>query len=115
MELFYYYLHINGDLIAKKYYEGIIQDFEESDFVKCWWSLDLTNRKDAWIFLIEALARGANIKRIKDLATTWGCDKEDLKEFICRHEPTDEQKKGMDLFIKNILLFPRPDVFWDLL
>ena len=110
----YYYLHTDGDIIGRKPDAGREQDFRESSFVKFFWSIDTTNRKDAWILVVEALAMGAQINRIRELADKWGLTKEDLLEFIVRHKPTEIQKKGMDMFIKDILLL-EPQVFWNAL
>lgn len=42
-----YYLHTNGELIAKVVMDGIEADFRESDFVVAFWFLDVKNREDA--------------------------------------------------------------------
>lgn len=78
----YYYLHTNGDLIYKKDVGGAqVADFRESDFVKMFWSLDLSNRYDAWRMLVEAKALGASQSRIDELAEKWGCNDEDAQHF----------------------------------
>lgn len=81
----YYYLHQNGDLIWKKYLDnGQVADFRESDFVRMFWPLDLSDRGSAWAFLVEALASGANKDRVFELAKKWKCTEEDAQEFAKR-------------------------------
>jgi len=109
----YYYLHTNGDLIGKNPIAYDNSDFEDSPFVKCFWYIDTEDRIDAWKLVIEALARGARIERIKELADEWNLTEKDLKEFICRlPKPTEEQKNGMDKFIR-IILNKEPDIVWN--
>lgn len=109
----YYYLHINGDLLGKNPVAYNNDDFAENPFVKEFWLVDTENRADAWILVIEALALGARTERIKELANKWGLTAKDLKEFIFRcPEPTKLQKNGMDKFIK-IILNEEPNIFWD--
>ncbi len=109
----YYYLHTNGELISKNPIAYNSSDFNESPFVKCYWEIDTEDRGDAWKLVIEALARGAKLDKIKELATKWKLTKEDLKEYILRNiKPTEEQKDGMDKFTKQILN-EEPNVFWD--
>lgn len=109
----YYYLHTNGDLIAKNPSSHNQADFNESTFVKRWWLIETEFRLDAWTLVIEALALGARIDRIKDLAQKWNLTKEDLKEYITRNiTPTEIQKTGMNKFIKEILAL-EPNTFWN--
>jgi hypothetical protein len=101
----YYYLHINGDLIHKP---SIVTEYDshyfDSPFVKkVWGPLDIYNRVDAWKVLLEALANGASMERIKELAQKWNCDYDDSIEMLRRVKPTDDMQKGMDIFIKEIL------------
>ncbi len=91
----YYYLHTNGDLIYKKF-----SPESDSPFVRRVWSLDTTDRKCAWLIILEALSLGADRKRIRQLSTHWGCTLEDLLEIIRRPpESTPEQRKGLRLFL----------------
>ena len=71
----YYYLHTNGDLIHKRFRP------DPSDFVKKIWKLVLTDRESAWIVAIEALAMGANKKRILELKDRWQLTDEDALIF----------------------------------
>lgn len=80
----YYYLHIDGNLIYKRNLWGVEQDLKESDFVKKYWPIDLTDRATAYILLVEAGALGAHPKRIKELAIKWNITDEDAKEFLKR-------------------------------
>lgn len=79
----YYYLHENGDLIHKsKHFDPY--DFEESPFCRKWWKIDLTNRADAYNFLIAATILKANPKRIADLKTHWGIVDDDCIIYLSR-------------------------------
>lgn len=81
----YYYLHENGDLIYKRALDGgQVADLRESDLVKAFWSIDLTDREDAWTVLVEALAAGAKPERVRQLATKWGCSNEDAAVYAER-------------------------------
>lgn len=75
----YYYLHQNGSLIYKK-----LKPEDDSPFVIKIWGLDLSERGDAWLICIEALALGANKSRIDELAEKWGLTDEDAQEFADR-------------------------------
>ena len=77
----WYYLHSNGDLIYKRDLEGTVADLRESDFVKALWPFDPDDRAQAWNILIEALAAGANLRRIKELAEYWGCNNDDALNY----------------------------------
>lgn len=77
-EPWYYYLHTNGALIAKRFQP------EPSDFVRRVWTVDLTDRGTAYIMLIEAATLGARMDRILDLAKQWGMDGADGLEFCQR-------------------------------
>ena len=100
----YYYLHINGDLISKP---PIVVDTDpqyfDSPFVKKVWKIDLTDRADAWQFILEALALGCNVERAKGLAMKWGLVYKDSLELLKRSKPTELMKKGLPIFIKAIL------------
>lgn len=71
----YYYLHTNGDLIWKKFRP------ESSDFVRRVWEFK-PDRARAWFIVIEALAMGANQKRIDELVEKWELTDEDARYFI---------------------------------
>jgi hypothetical protein len=110
---YYYYLHTNGDLIGKP---AIVVDSDpshfDSPFVKKVWCIDTTNRSDAWNLLITALANGARVDRIKELAEKWGCTPGDLVEYLCHAaKPTKEQVDGLDLLMRNVLA-TEPRIFW---
>ena len=79
-----YYLHENGELIAKVRMEGIEADFRESPFVKMFWFIDTEDRETAWTLLVEALAAGAKKERVMDLAAKWKCDDEDADIYADR-------------------------------
>jgi hypothetical protein len=79
-----YYLHQNGNLIAKRHLEGIEADLRESDFVIAFWPCNPRDRMTAWTLLVEALAAGANKDRVFELADKWGCSDTDAAEFVHR-------------------------------
>ena len=95
----HYYLHSNGDLIYKREAPD-----DDSDFVVHVWAVDTSDRATGWVFLIEALDRGASIERVKELARRWGFDRGDLPHFLIHHpEPTPNQKRGLRKFIEQVL------------
>lgn len=96
----YYYLHTNGDLIYKPA-SYTAEDFN-SDFVTKYWPMDKTDRVSAWVIILEALALGARIERVRELANKWELTYEDSIEMLKRVTPTKLMKKGMDIFIHNI-------------
>lgn len=73
----YYYLHTNGSLIHKRLRP------EPGDFVRRIWALDPADRGSGYILLIEAASMGADMRRVLELAATWGMDGADGLEF-CR-------------------------------
>ena len=109
----YYYLHTNGSLIHKP---GFVVDSDpsyfHSDFVKAYWRCDVTDRASAWITVIEALALGADLDRIKELSTKWGLTRDELPHFLIRcPDPTEVQRKGLRLFITDVLGLDAEKVF----
>lgn len=74
----YYYLHTNGDLIAKRFRP------EPSDFVRRIWPLDLRERETGYILLVEAACLGAKMSRVLELAKLWGMDGDDGLVFCQR-------------------------------
>ena len=77
-EIGWYYLHINGDLIWKKFQP------DPSDFVRKIWPFDPGNRVHAWIVVVEAKALDADPKRIEELITKWDLSNDDAREFANR-------------------------------
>ena len=104
----FYYLHTNGDMIFKRFEpEG------DSPFVKKVWSLDLTNRMNAWTIALEGLFLGAKTERIEDLANKWGLTLNDSIEMLTRRKgPSSEEVGGLKLFIKEILKMGEEE-FWE--
>lgn len=100
----YYYLHTNGDLIGKN---PVVVDSDasyfDSPFVKKVWNIDTEERGDCWTLILEALASGANISRVKELAEKWNCDKADSIKMLVRMKPNGLMREGMTIFIKEIL------------
>lgn len=80
----WYYLHTNGDLIYKREFPGIEADIRESSFARALWPIDTSDRESAWRVLVEALAAGANVHRIDELAEKWFCDDDDAINYIER-------------------------------
>ena len=76
----YYYLHENGELIHKRNTYDT-SDFEDSDLVLKWWRVDLSNRADAYNFLIAAKIFGANQSRINELIKHWDIANEDAENY----------------------------------
>ena len=110
---YYYYLHTNGDLIGKP---PIVVDSDssyfDSPFVKKFWCLDLTDRKDAWLMILEALYLGASITRVKELADKWNMTIDDTINFLAACPPNSMLKAGLNIFIEKILLMDEK-TFWD--
>jgi len=77
----WYYLHENGDLIYKRELGDTVAELRESTFVKGIWAFDHIDRAQAWTILIESMAAGADIHRIKNLAQKWFCDDDDAKNY----------------------------------
>ena len=97
----YYYLHTNGDLIWKR----SRPEMDVGGFVAHVWAVDAADRSSPWMILIEGLAAGASLSRVRELAEKWGCDGPDLVNFLARHTtPTQEQSVGLKMFIKGVLL-----------
>ena len=100
----YYYLHTNGDLIGKNpYVVDSDVGYFDSDFVKKVWKIDTEDRSTCWTFIFEALALGARIERVKELTEKWKMDKADSIEMLKQAKPNDLMRKGMTIFIKEIL------------
>lgn len=79
----WYYLHVNGELIYKPSPDAIT-DIRGSDLCRAAWPIDPSDRKGAWVLLIEAGAAGANALRLQDLARKWRCNDADAREFCKR-------------------------------
>lgn len=109
----YYYLHAETkDLIYKP--ETVVQhdkSYFNSPFVEKVWMVETSYRADAWGMILEALALGASIDKVKNLADRWHMDLEDAVTAITRIEPTPARKKGMDIFLREILNV-NPQEFW---
>jgi hypothetical protein len=109
----YYYLHTNGDLIWRNAFvvDSDVTYFD-SDFVKRHWPINVKDRGTAYHLVYEALALGARIERVTELASKWGLTKEDSFEYLIRHpNPTDDETKGIDIFITEILGMEM-DAYW---
>lgn len=80
----WYYLHVNGELIYKRDLDGTAADIRESDLARGMWPVDETDRAGAWRILIESLAAGAKLERVKELAAKWSCDDADAAVYAQR-------------------------------
>jgi hypothetical protein len=80
----YYYLHENGELIHKVNTDFVVADLRDSDLVRAFWGLDLSDRASAWEFLVETLSLGAKKERVLELANKWGCDDKDAEIYAER-------------------------------
>lgn len=90
----YYYMHENKNLIFKRYSPGITKDFESSNFVLKYWSIDTKKRETAWTFLIEAYCLGASRDDIRTLSSKWSINNEDAKSYA--------DFIGIDLIMDNL-------------
>jgi len=108
----YYYLHTNGDLIYKRFDPGE----DVSDLVRRVWPVDIRDRATAWRIVLEGLALGARVSRVRELATKWGCTAADFLEYLCRNPtPGADEKAGADPFLREIAGYGDPEVFWSAL
>jgi hypothetical protein len=104
----YYYLHTNGDLIGKN---PIVVDSDpeyfNSPFVSRFWRIDLTDRRDAWVLILESLSYGVRLDRIKELVDKWKLDEKDLLKFLLTISSADSKNirllDGLKIFIEKIL------------
>jgi hypothetical protein len=85
----YYYLHTDGSVIWKRIAPGLIEDFENSDLVRCYWPCDPSDRRGAYRILIEATAKGADPVKLANLAAQWQCTHDDAIEYA--------RREGIDL------------------
>lgn len=110
----YYYLHENGSLIYKRF--GDPADFEESPFVRAYWPIDTSSRLSAWRIILEGLAQGASVERVRELAAKWGCDNKDFHLYLAEEkhkgEITDRRHIGATMFLKHLAGYPDPEVYW---
>lgn len=112
----YYYLHTNGDLIWKP---EIVVDTDpqyfDSPFVKHVWRVPADSDRDVpWTLLLESLAMGANLDRVKELANKWGCDGKDLPTYMAAigPKPNPAMRKGIRIFLQDVLGVD-PDAWFD--
>lgn len=87
-------------------------DYFDSPFVKKVWLIDTSNRETAWTVVLEALALGADIKRIKELCNKWKLNFKDSINLLKYSKPTELMKKGFETFITKILNMSIDD-YWD--
>jgi hypothetical protein len=99
-EPWFYYLHTNGELIAKRFRP------DDGDFVRKVWVMRPDERESCYVILVEAASLGARMPRILELAKHWGCDGADglvfceRMGFVC--EPNEcEAGNGYRLWHKE--------------
>jgi hypothetical protein len=80
----WYYLHTNGDMIYKPDHSETAADIRDSDFARCMWPMDPSERQGAWDICVEGLALGARADRIRGLAAKWSCDDDDAENYASR-------------------------------
>jgi len=100
----YYYLHTNGDLIGKN--PTVVDSdtgYFDSDFVQRVWKIDTDHRDTLWTMMLEALAKGARVDRVREIAEKNKCDKADSIKMLVWMTPNELMRGGMTIFIKEIL------------
>lgn len=109
----YYYLHENGNLLGKN---PVVVDMDtsyfDSPFVKNVWQIDTDNRESLWRMILEALAMGAKVGRIAEIADKNGCTYDDSLEMLRYMKVDDSLRKGMKIFIEKILEMSEKE-YWD--
>jgi hypothetical protein len=108
----YYYLHINGDLIGKPPIVADDPDYFSSPFVRKVWFVDTEDRADGYKLVLEALTLGVRIERVAELAEKWKLTKEDSWEFVARTKPSAATGPGLKIFIEQILKMTE-DSYWE--
>jgi len=103
----YYYLHTNGDLIYKRFCPET-----DSPFVKKIWPVDTTDRGNAWQIALEAIALGANHRRIREISKKWKLTFVDSYNLLRYIKPTELMKNGLTIFIEKILNI-KEEVYWN--
>jgi len=99
-----YYLHQNGDLIGKNpIVEARDASYFDSPFVKKVWWIETNKRETLWTMMLEALAMGARVGRVREIAEKNDCDKADSINMLTKIKPNDLMRKGMTIFVQDIL------------
>jgi len=111
----YYYLHEDGNLISTN---PLVLDAEpkyfESIFAKKVWKLNMNDRGSLWSFVLEALANGAKIESVQQLAILWRLTIEDSLEMIRHVKPNKEQTLGLNILIVKIFHMELAE-YWDMI
>jgi len=114
--IWYYYLYDNGDLVSKS--PASVDRMNTHLFVdpkmKKVWKLNLKDRATLWKCALEAVAKGAKLKRIYQLAIRWGLTIEDSLEMIRHLQPNMEQTAGLNIFIVKIFHMELED-YWKMI
>lgn len=80
----WYYLHSGGDIIWKGAAYVNAADLRGADFVVAFWPFREGDQEAGWTMLVEALAAGANDRRVAELAAAWGMDDASGAEYARR-------------------------------
>jgi hypothetical protein len=81
----WYYLHENGSLLYKRELDGgTAADIRESPSARAMWPVEPEDRESAWNVVVEALALGADVDRVRELAAKWSCTDEDAAVYAER-------------------------------
>jgi len=72
----WYYLAGDGSLLCSNDLAKLQEDFRYGD-IQAYWFLDTEYRETAWRLLVEAVALGADMGQVRELAALWGCTDED--------------------------------------
>ncbi len=110
----YYYLYDNGDLISKSPANADKDSISIDPKIKKIWKLHLKDRATLWKCALEAVAKGANLKRIHELSILWGLTIEDSLEMIRHVQPNLEQTAGLNIFITKIFHMELKD-YWEMI
>ncbi len=111
--IWYYYLYANGDLISKNP-ANIAASKSYDPNIKKIWKLNLKDRATLWKCALEAVAKGAKLKRIYQLAILWELTIEDSLEMIRHLQPNVEQTAGLNIFIVKIFHMELED-YWEMI
>jgi hypothetical protein len=109
----YYYLHsVTKDLVFKRFEPGGDSGFVP-DFVQRVWPIDTTDRIDAWTVILEGLALGAKIERVKELVDKWSLTFDDSVQMLKRIAgPSKLMQDGIILYATKILGMGK-EPYWD--
>ena len=98
-EGYYYFHNETKNLIWKKF-----RPEEDSPSVQKIWSVNTSDRGNAWTIFLEALSMGLKLTRAEELAQKWKLNQEDFEEMLThKRNPNVELQRGAHIFIRDIL------------